>query len=114
MSDWIHAREAAELIGGTPRHIMRLARRGVLTVRRIPAMRPAYLRSEVVALAETSICKGSFMDLDAEPAARDTPLCHEKSPPGATNAKRAVTRFRGDGTPRRPSGDPLSGKGPLR
>lgn len=53
--DLINGAEAAKTLGVTVDQLSRMGRLGKLTVRRIPGTRPMYLRSEVEALAESSM-----------------------------------------------------------
>jgi hypothetical protein len=48
---WISAVTAARRLGCVPRQIPRLARRGLLTVRRLPGCDPRYLLADVERLA---------------------------------------------------------------
>ena len=48
---WISATAAARLLGCTPPQIPRLARRGLISVRRLPGCDPRYLRTDVEDLA---------------------------------------------------------------
>jgi len=54
-AEWLDAGAAAELLGVERRHIRRLARDGLLSVRRLPGVRPRYRRDEIERLAAASV-----------------------------------------------------------
>lgn len=54
-SDQVSTEVAAEILGVEPHHIRGFAKRGLLSAIRLPGVRVKYLRSEVEALAKSSV-----------------------------------------------------------
>ena len=49
--EWIYATEAAPILGTDMQAVIRLAKRGLITTRRIPGTKARYLRTDVERLA---------------------------------------------------------------
>jgi hypothetical protein len=59
-STWIRTIEAREQLGLSSEQMGRLIRRGVVTVKSLPGLRPLVLRSDVERLASESIKPAKF------------------------------------------------------
>jgi hypothetical protein len=73
-AEWIKAVEAAAILGTDHQHVKRLARAGLIGVRRLPGATPRYNRSDIERLAADCTHPARVVD----PTRTDDPFSHQE------------------------------------